>query len=147
MQILQSWYSNGLFALILTVCTKTKFLKPKPLCVCEAKDSVNENENELFSGVLDRARFGRIFVSVGQIIRYIYIRLNILIQFADYETKAVQRPLQITKNHGFFFFIDTIVRILWTINFSFGEQKQRLCFFSVKNRMQDNSFYFLFASK
>lgn len=100
MQISHSWYSNGLFALIFTVCTKTKFLKPKPLCVCEAKDSVNENENELFSRVLDRARFGRI--RIGRTNK-IYIRLNILIQFADYETKAVQRPLQITKNHGFFF--------------------------------------------
>lgn len=92
------WYSQ--FA------QKRKFLKPKPLCVCKAKDSVNENENELFSRVLDRARFERI--RIGRTNK-IHIRLNILIQLADYETKAVQRPLQKkNKNHGFFFLLSLI---------------------------------------
>lgn len=49
-----------------------------------AKDSVNENENELFGEVLDRARFGRIRIGQTSIINTV----NILIQFADFETKA-----------------------------------------------------------
>lgn len=128
------WYSQSLL--------KTKLLKPSlcvVLCLC---DDMNERQCEwkrewiIWWSFRSCAVWSEIGISVEQI-RYIRRRLNILIQFADFKTKAVKKTITNNKNHGFSF--DTIVRTLWTINkirfyfyfFIFGWTKTKTLLFSM----------------